>query len=85
MTGRWDNCLIDQNCWQKFIKFFNLLFSYNFTKVKSFECPKPKPANNCFIFNLSKWYLVYETINPATQRIILKIIRFQKSKTDNRC
>ena len=27
---------------------------YNFTKIKSFECPKSKPVTNCFIFNLSK-------------------------------
>ena len=32
---------------------FFLLFFYNFTKIKSFECPKSKPANHCFIFNLS--------------------------------
>ena len=33
-----------------------LIFFYNFTKIeiKSFECPKSKPATHCFIFNLSK-------------------------------
>ena len=62
-------------CKNPFNYFF--LFCYNFTKIKlkSFES---KPATYCFIFNLSKVYLVDETIDPATQRIILKIIVFLK-------
>ena len=33
---------------------FNSIFFYYFTKIKSSECPKSKPATHCFIFNLSK-------------------------------
>ena len=64
--GRWDNRLIDQASDVPSIIFFHSflqnslqnsfnLFFYNFTKIKSFECPKSKPgATHCFIFNLSK-------------------------------
>ena len=31
-------------------------------KIKSFECPKLKPATHCFIFNLSKWYLDHQKL-----------------------
>ena len=60
---------------------FIILFFYNFTKIKikSFECPK-------FIRNYEKnlwlehqtldWWVVCP-IDPATQRIILKIVEFQ--------
>ena len=61
-------------------KSFNLFF-YNFTKIKikSFECPKSKPATHCFIsiYQNNTWTircLGDETIDPATQHIILKII-----------
>ena len=41
-----------QNSFQKSFQF--ILFFYNFTKIKSFECRKSKLATHCFIFNLSK-------------------------------
>ena len=39
--------------WNPF-DLFSYYFFNNFTKIKSFECPKSKPATHCFIFNLSK-------------------------------
>ena len=51
-------------------------------KMKSFECSKSKQATHCFIFNLyflDHQRLVDGTIDPATQRIILKIVGFLKS------
>ena len=79
----------------KFYFLFHNLFSkilsidffifYNVTKIKikSFECPKSKPATHCFIFSLSNnaltiRCLVSERIYPASQHIILKIVGFLK-------
>ena len=58
---------------------FNLFIFYNFTKIKSFECPKSKPATHCFIYQYNTWTirrLAYEMIDPATQHIVLKIVQF---------
>ena len=66
----------------KILSFFSLFF-YNFTKnkIKSFECPKSKPATHCFflIYENTTWTirrLINERIDPATQHIILKIVEF---------
>ena len=66
------------------ILFKNLFsyFFYNFKKIKRFECPKSKPANHCFIFNLLKkntWTIRAWSMRRLTQRpqrIILKIVGF---------
>ena len=89
---RLDACFLDlfyfhnflQNSLQKSFPFV-ILFLYNFTKIKikSFECPKctcQKPTVLFSIYQNNTWTirrLVDEMINPATQRIILKIVRFQ--------
>ena len=65
MLGYWVNEMIVSLTKYYFLsqflaKFFAKIFSiyffifYNFSKIKSFECPKSKPATHCFIFNLSK-------------------------------
>ena len=45
-----------QNSLQKFFQFIVIFFICNYTKIKikSFECPKSKPATHCFIFN-GRW------------------------------
>ena len=49
-------------------------------KTNDFECSKSKPATHSFIFNLSKSYLDHQAVDKtndlATQRMILKIVRF---------
>ena len=82
--GQWDNCLIHQampssiffiiSCKSFWENPFNWYFYY-FTRMKmnTFECPKSKPTTYC------TWTirpLVDERIDPATQHIIWKIVRF---------
>ena len=67
-----------QNSLQKPFQFIFLYF-YNFTKVKinNFECPQPIVL--FLIYQNNTWTirrLVNETIDPAIQHIILKIIGF---------
>ena len=49
-----------QNSLQKSFQF--ILYNFTKIKIKSFECPKSKPATRCFIFNLPKWYLDHQTL-----------------------
>ena len=53
-----------QNSLQKFFQIF--LFFHNFTKIKSFECPKSKPATHCLNFQSIKLIHTW-TIRPLVQ------------------
>ena len=58
---------------------FNILFSNDFTKIKSLECPRSiRNYEKSNAWNIR--HLVNESvspIHPVTQRIILKIVGFQ--------
>ena len=69
-----------QNSLQKSFQFI-FLFFHNFTKIKikSFEYSSQQPTALFSIYQNNTWTirgLVDETIDPATQRIILKIVGF---------
>ena len=72
-----------QNSLQKSFQFIFVYF-YNFTKItiKSFKYSKSKPATHTVLFSIyqnNTWiirHMVNETIDQATQHIILKIVWF---------
>ena len=80
--GRWNNCLIDQASNVPSIFFIiscKILCKNPFNLYFSFFITIQQPTVLFSIYQNNTWtirHLVNETIDPATQRVILKIVGF---------